>query len=292
MNMFKTLFKIFLILMLLGGAYSAQASLSLKTEKPKVLEIWGQEIHYRLVFKNDANASHDGEAFTRFQEGEKVSYVILNPILLEKEAKNLFDRFQKKENAFIASSTEEMKTLEGELFNLSPQNQNTLNPSLIRRLKKHFEVLAWQKLYQKAVHENKDLNLAKENFVKNFIESRIHTLEHHEAAHLYDSQRASAAELDSPHFRRFTEMNAFYAELRYGENPYDVIAQALTGLLDEFEQKKNIDYSTAKLLSVLHWLRGKPLHKNYSAFEKLSKIGTSDYQELAQKLFQKNRFSS
>ncbi len=280
--------------MLFSGAYSAQASLSLKAEKSKVLEIWGEEIHYRLILKNDVNALHDGEAFTRIQEGEKVSYVILNPILLEKEANTLFDRFQKKENAFIASSAEEMKTLEAQLFNLNLKNQNTLNPTLIRRLKKHFEVLAWQKLYQKAIQENKDLNLAKEYFVKSFIEARIHTLEHHEAAHLYDTQRASAAELNSPDFRRFTEMNAFYAELRYGENPYDVIAQALTGLLDEFEQKKNVDYSTAKLFSVLHWLRGKSFNKNYptSAFEKLSKIATSDYQELAQKLFQKNRFSS
>ncbi len=280
--------------MLFSGAYSAQASLSLKAEKSKVLEIWGQEIHYRLVLKNDVNASHDGEAYTRMQEGEKISYVILNPILLEKEARKLFERFQRNENSFISSSAEEMKTLETQLLNLNLKNQNTLNPTLIRRLKKHFEVLAWQSLYQSSLKEAKEIGFAKELFVQGFIQTRIHTLEHHEAAHLYDTQNAKAEELDSPQFRRFTEMNAFYAELRYGENPYDVIAQALTGLLDEFEQRKNVDYSTAKLLSVLDGMRNHSfLKKSFqSTFERLAKINTADYKKLGQQLFQNNHFSS
>jgi hypothetical protein len=114
---------------------------------------------------------------------------------------------------------------------------------------------AWRGLFQNSLEKTASLKKAEELFVKAFIASRMRTIHFHEAAHIIDCSKTTDRETTK--FKRYSELNAFYTELAYSENPKDVLAQTLVGVLDELKQGKSVDFSIEKLTSLLNYLQNK-----------------------------------
>ena len=269
----------------------------------RTLKIWDREIEYQLLIKKDRGLSHDGEAFTKKVKGQKISYVVLNPAFFEKEAEALFERFRREKNPSanlkslnsqeLARLEEKLLSFQGGIISLSslaPSSKESL-----KKLKTLFEEIAWRTLYKASLAKSGVLQEAKEIFIKDFTTSRLRTIEHHEAAHLYDI--LGSAETKSPEFEKFTEVNAFYAELVHGENPHDSMAQAVSGLIDEMNRGKVVDYSVEKVLSVARFLkdcpqfakRFKPSPLTPCCLEMLAKIKRKDFIRIGTELFRENQ---
>jgi len=244
----------------------------------KSLNIWGSEIYYRLLIKADARLSFDGKAFIQNDQGKKIPYVVLNTAFFEKEASALFQRFRQSRTALASVETtadpELMKFEKSLLKSKNPSRpfSSSLTPSLknsLKSLQTSLEDMAWFQVYKDSVEDSATLEEAKRRFVRQFSARRMKTIEFHEATHLYDMQRSG--NIESPAFKRFTEANAFYAELVYGDNPHDVMAQALAGVLDELNRGKVVDYSVDKVLSVLRFLKQCPRFAELIKSEPFSK---------------------
>jgi hypothetical protein len=276
-----------------GGLSFCHASNSTASPEPlKSLMVWGSDIHYRLLVQTDSRLSFDGKAFIQNVQGRKIPCVVLNTAFFEKEASSLFHRFRQHTTdlASVANITRpELMDFEERLLDsknpLLPSS-SPLTPSLkdsLKKLQTSLEDVAWFQTYQRSLEESSTLEEAERRFVKQFSMQRMKTIEYHEATHLYDMQRSE--DIDSPVFKRFTEANAFYAELVYGDNPHDVMAQALAGLLDELNRGEVVDYSVDKVVSILHFLkecprfaglmRSGPLQK--CCLEMLSKANRNDF---------------
>jgi len=269
----------------------------------RTLKIWDREIEYQFLLKNDANLRHDGEAFTKKLKGQKIAYVVLNPAFFEKEAEGLFERLRQEKNLsvnFKSLNSQELTRLEEKLLGLeggsvSYASLTSSSKESLRKLQNLFEEIAWRGLFKASLANGRSLQEAKEIFSRDFTARRLKTIEHHEVAHLYDI--LNFKDTKSPQFEKFTEVNAFYAELVYGENPQDTMAQAVSGLIDEMSRGKVVDYSVEKVLSVVEFLRDcppfakylKPRHLTPCCLEMLAKIKRKDFIRIGTELFEKNR---
>jgi len=235
-------------------------------DSPKSLIIWNHDISYHLLIENNPRLSFDGKAFIRRVDGRRVPFVTLNIAFLEKEALSLFHRFQSQS---AKASPSPLPVERNAIMALEERLMELRNPSLsslstgtlsiqgaLKKLQDSLENVAWLRTYRMSVKNASTAEEAERNFVKGFMEQRLKTLEYHEVAHIHDI--LTAVETQSKDFERFTEANAFYAELAYGENPHDVMAQALAGLIDEIHQGKTVDHSAEKVVSVLRFLKQCP----------------------------------
>src|SRR5262245_4994188 len=261
-----------------GASLSFCAASPLPLGSVKTLNIWGSEIHYRLLIQTDSHVDFDGRAFIQNDQGRKTPCVVLNNAFFEKEASALFRRFRRHRTDLASVETvthPELMNFEDRLLkskNPSLPSSSLLTPSLKNSLKKlqtSLEDIAWFQTYQRSLENSSTLEEAERQFVEQFSAQRMKTIEYHEATHLYDMQRSE--DIESPAFKRFTEANAFYAELVYGDNPHDVMAQALAGVLDELNRGKVVDYSVDKVLSVLRFLKQCPRFAELIKSEPFSK---------------------
>src|SRR5262249_16796858 len=156
----------------------------------------------------------------------------------EKEAAQLFQRFENPVAARDNTSTEKLEALEKDLSGLTtaeavPTADAPLKAAL-KELQLQLEDLAWHPLYEAALQDAKDKKAAQRRFADQFTQIRLDTIERHEVAHLIDLKENSTP--SDPHFEKYSELNAFYTELAYGARPKDVMAQALSGLIDELNR--------------------------------------------------------
>lgn len=241
----------------------AKAGLPLKIDTSASLSLWNQEIKHVLLIKNDPRLPFDGEAYTKTHKGVEKNFIVLNKAYFEKEAKELFQKFVKIRNAPANKAKHpyyQLSELEREILlahnsTNRPLMLNYKLKSVLRELKESMEMQAWSALFQNSVEKTDSLKKAEEFFIKYFIASRMKTIHFHEAAHIIDCSKTT--DRDSVKFKRYSELNAFYTELAYGENPRDVISQTLVGVLDELKQGKSVDFSIEKLTSLLNYLKNK-----------------------------------
>ncbi|MBL7684913.1 MAG: hypothetical protein JNK65_02630, partial [Deltaproteobacteria bacterium] len=169
--------------------------------------------------------------------------------------------------------------------------------STLKELKGKLEYLAWFKVYEKSVKESVSKEQAQVKFAQQFSQIREKTTEYHEAAHLIDLMKVSVEESKSAEFEKYTELNAFYTELAYSENPYDTMAHAVVGLLDEIDQAKTTDYSIEKVSTLLRFFKECPRFAKFfrpgnrmapCCFEVLAKISSRDFIFAGNELYRKN----
>lgn len=271
------------------------------------LVVWEQPIQYQFIIKNNPRLPFDGEASRKQVSGKEIHFIVLNKAFFHREAKDLFARFEKNYISMGQDllSKEDLRQIETFLMTLkiSPEGSPSLDQKtilLLKHLKENLEYLAWSPLYRISLQENRSQKEAERRFKKEFIQTRLETIEWHEVAHLSDIKGTSDTKGEA--FGRFTELNAFYAELAYGTNPHDVMAQALAGLIDELNQGKNVDFSLEKVATVLKFLKECPrFAKHYSpgqfneggplprsCLEILARLKTSDFIMVARELRQQN----
>jgi hypothetical protein len=253
----------FAFLSFLYSSVTQAASIS-QEGTPRYLKVWDHLVQYQFLIKEDPKAMNDGEAFTKNVKSQTISYVVLNKAFFEKEARGLFKRFTQSESlASFQNSSTERSWIDLEKNILSLKNLNHPIPSLdsatqlsLKNLQSFLEKTAWLEAYHASLKNTSSSQEAEERFVEFFTKTRMNTIEYHEAAHLIDLLQAGDRKKFD--FKRFTELNAFYAELTYGENPHDVMSQAIAGLIDEMGQGKTVDYSIEKVIAVLKFLKECP----------------------------------
>ncbi len=259
------------------------------------LSIWNQAIKYEYSVKQDQTVDYDGEAFVKDQDGRKVNVVIMNKIFFKKEAQNLFRKFKHSDPANIALSEEELNLLEkklslgqsDKLFDFSGRNDLK---SAVKRLQAALEYKAWHGIYQDSLKNNSSSNKAESDFAEKFSQIRMKTIEYHEVSHLADI--SNARKQPRSDFERFTELNAFYTELAYGENPWDVMSQAMTGIVDELTQQKSVDFSIEKVATALQILKNGRSKNNFNNLLQLTQLNQQDYILAGKALHQRSYLSS
>lgn len=229
----------------------------------RYLQVWGRKVEYHFLLQWNSMIHDDGEAFRTTWKGRPANFVVLNRAFFETDARELFrDLYRSKgTEKNLLSNAEFLAGLEKRLFSVqgtSPVSRQTL--SALRALQFSLEQAAWREDYEESWKGASGYKAAEAKFAARFLQVRMKTNEYHEVAHLIDLTESS--DNDSDPFNRYTELNAFYTELAYGENPQDVMVQALSGLLEEIEQGKTLDYSIEKVATVLRFL------KDHSAFVK------------------------
>jgi hypothetical protein len=252
---------------------------------------------YRLVSRESPHVDFDGEAFYRREENRSVPMVVLNRAFFQREAESLFQRFEKDsegESEGIHLTSRDWKTLEERLLRLDPAKYPKFSRSdreSLESLRLALEGRAWRPLFERTREETSSRRERLSRFVEGFTSIRLETIEHHEVSHLLDLSQAS--DPDAPGFNHFTELNAFFTELAYGSNPHDVMAQAMTGLLDELRRGRPVDYSAAKVAAVLRFLRDCPQRGNFPSgrslaepcLERLAKIQKNEWVLVGKSLY-------
>lgn len=259
------------------------------------LSIWNQAIKYEYSVKQDESVDYDGEAFVRNQDGRKVNVVIMNKIFFKKEAQNLFKKFKHSDIENIALSEEELTLLEkklslgqaDQLFGFAGRNDLK---SAAKRLQAAFEYKAWHDIYQDAIKNNSSISKAESEFSEKFSQIRMRTIEYHEVSHLADLSKAKGNIRSD--FEKFTELNAFYTELAYGENPWDVMSQALTGVVDELTQQKSVDFSIEKVASAIKVLKNGRSKVAFNNLLQMIHLNGQDYILAGKNLHQHSYLSS
>ena len=291
----------------LGAQTSWAEAPKLGRPVPRSLVVWEQPVEYQFILKNNPRLPYDGEASRKLVKGQEIPLVVLNKAFFRKEAKDLFQRFEKNSPAMEPNpvSKDRLHLMENHLLTLkSPTgelpklDQETLLS--LKQFKEYLEYLAWSPLYRSSLQETQSRKKALRRFEKAFIQTRLETIEWHEAAHLSDLKGNGVARDKA--FGQFTELNAFFAELVYGTNPHDVIAQALTGLIDEVHQGKNVDFSFQKFVTVVKFLKENPRSAKRNRFdpssekdpwprnglESFARLKTSDYVTVGRELYRQN----
>lgn len=278
------------------------------TQGEKSLQVWGQTVHYNYFLQEDPQVDFDGEVSTEMVNGQQTYRVLINPIFFKKEAMQLFHRFLREdgelEQAGPVVASEVLFHLEKTLLekNHGPAMFRKWNRKTRRELKKlqeGLERLAWYPLFEKCRNGAGSIAQAERDFIREFTQIRIQTIEQHEASHVLDLMKAGERSYE-PGFGRFTELNAFYAELAMGSNPLDVMAQAIAGLIDEIRQKKPVDHSVTKVATVVRFLKNCPRVASRLAggkmprccLEILGEISLQEFRLAAQELYQNNRFAN
>jgi hypothetical protein len=269
-----------------------------KSEGPltKSQRLWDREVEYRLIHQKNSQRESDGEAYFQQEGQQKINYVVLNSAYFTKEAEQIFKRIQDSASDTPKPfySAEALASLERLLLaGVDPQSPTA--PELtghLKDLQHRLEYQAWHGLFQEARANTPSIREAKKYFAGRFTEARLHTIEYHEASHLLDLK--DGVDLNSEAFERFTELNAFYTELAYGSHPHDVMAHALSGLLEEWRQGRTVDYSIPKVAAVLAFLKkcpkwGKaqdPRPFSGPCLELLAQLKQADFIAVAKGLYQ------
>jgi hypothetical protein len=174
------------------------------------------------------------------------------------EARRLFERFTSstKNQSHVSTG---LKTLEAAVRNMNPKQAIPPLPHFIAaltELKERLENMAWLPLYREARAHTQSDEAAWQWFEKRFIARRLKNIEVHEGAHLLDVEHhpndIRQSSKPGRHFNRQTELNAFFAELKYGGMPRDALAHALARMIDELTSQRTIDHSHQKVLAVLN----------------------------------------
>lgn len=271
------------------------------------LKIWDQQVTYQVELKNDPRGFSDGESFQKKSKGYSTYHVVLNRALIRKEAEQLFQQFEAvPKNPFTKNhfNFPEWNRFEQDLLSSQDSRFKVKDPRIkntLQALKEELEYLAWFRVYEKSVKESGSRAEALEKFLQYFSLIRDKTVEYHEVAHLIDLMKVNSQESYSAEFEKYTELNAFYTELAYGENPYDTMAHAVVGLLDEIDQAKLKDYSIEKVSTLLRFLKECPRFAKFFSpshrmaprmtlccFEVLAKITSKDFIFVGSALYRKN----
>jgi len=257
--------------------------------------LWDKKLQYRLIIHPDPKASYDGESFARIKDGAKTLFVILNTAFLEKEGLNLFHRLSEKEKANSVDGAFNLSRLEKKVFLKDSTCRILRNDREVRRmlelLQSRFERDAWEGALWAALLQSSSRKEAEHRFVQYFEAVRKVSLEVHEVAHLIDLEEKG--DDSSPEFDRYSELNAFYSELAYGSNPQDVLAQALSGVIEEMDERKPSDYSSAKVATVLALLEKDPsFHEGFPrsscGWTALTQVKKNAFVEAGRQLYQEN----
>ena len=263
--------------------------------EPKSLFLWNKEIQYQLLLHPDSKATFDGESFARVKEGTTTHFVVLNPAFLEKEGRELFHRLSLQAKNKIFEPSPALVSLEKKVLS---QDSSCKIPRKDRSIRKALEILqssledsAWAPAWLEAVRGSATKKEAEVRFVQHFTKERLATLEVHEVAHLIDLE--DHGDDGSPNYDRFTELNAFFSELAYSSNPKDVMAQALSGLIDEMDEGKATDYSGSKVGQVLSFLNknlsSHPRNQGFSCgWKNLTHLNNPDFAEAGKALYLEN----
>lgn len=297
---FKALFFFNFILSWTFGSFSAFAYENLSSRS---LRIWDKNIDYQLEIKNDPQWPSDGESFKKLIKGRPIYHVVINRAFYQKEAEQLFRQFEQvPKNQFTDKQFDfpEWRHFEKNLLSLresSFKEKKSQVKSTLKALKGKLEYLAWFKVYEKSVKESVSKEEAQRKFTQQFSQIRDKIIEYHEVAHVIDLMKVSVEESHSAEFERYTELNAFYTELAYSENPYDTMAHAVVGLLDEIDQAKTTDYSIEKVSTLLRFLKECPRFAELfrpgnrmalCCFEVLAKINSMDFVFVGNELYRRN----
>lgn len=267
------------------------------------LDLWNQRVSYQYSVVQNNTLSYDGEAYQKIIAGETVNFVVLNSAFFKREAQELLKRFRQNDYSSpekLLNSSENFLRLENKLLALekSPREIPSLDKGILASLKKlkaSLEYLAWHDFYRETLAEASSMKQAEKIFIRRFTESRLKTIEYHEAAHILDLSKADS-KTQTPDFEKFSELNAFYTELVYGDNPLDVMAQAITGLIDEGKRGEMVDFSIVKVATVLKFLNDCPdFPRNFkngplkkSCLEILANLQKSTFQMAGKKLYVQN----
>ncbi len=299
-RLLKVLF--FFTLILSGSVFSVPA-FTYENSSPRYRQIWGQDVAYQLEIKNDPQWPSDGESFKKMVKGRAVYHVVLNRAYYKKEAEQLFRQFEQMPKIQFTDSLfnfPEWKHFEKDLLSIKDAPLKVKNihvKSTLKALKGKLEYLAWFKVYEKSVKESVSKEEAQRKFTQQFSQIRDKIIEYHEVAHVIDLMKVSVEESHSAEFERYTELNAFYTELAYSENPYDTMAHAVVGLLDEIDQAKTTDYSIEKVSTLLRFLKECPRFAELfrpgnrmalCCFEVLAKINSMDFVFVGNELYRRN----
>lgn len=305
-NKWGTLF--FAISLVFGFAATGHAK-SLTNSKnlyeEKTLQIWDQDVQYQYLAKKNPKVDFDGETSFEIVNGQKIFRVVINAVYFEREAKALFRRFLRDKEQSVRVSldvdNEELFQLEKHLSQLDQGKESfaklPFDPRMeLRAVQQTLEKLAWQGLFEDCRKNAKSLKEAERKFVEKFSQDRIATIERHEAAHVLDLKKATKSDTEQEGFARFTELNAFYTELAFGSNPLDVMSQAIAGLVEELDKGKPVDFSVAKVASVISFLKRCPrFASRFSAkkmpkccLEMMGEFTHKDFQLTATELYRKN----
>jgi hypothetical protein len=244
----------------------------------KTLQIWDQDVQYQYLVKKNPNVDFDGETSFEIVNGKKIFRVVINPIYFEREARDLFRRFLRDKEQSVRGSfvdNEELFQLEKQLSAMGQHGkvpaQLSFDPRVeLKMVQQTLEKLAWQGLFEDCRKNAKSIKEAERNFIQKFTQDRILTIERHEAAHVLDL-KAADGNTDQESFARFTELNAFYTELAFGSNPLDVMSQAISGLVEELDKGRPVDFSVEKVATVISFLKKCPRFASRFSAKKMPK---------------------
>lgn len=267
------LFAPFLLLLLTSlkpGTSYAQSVPKAKRTKSRRIHIWNQKLDYQYRIEHNSHVPYDGKAFVEEKQGAFKAHVVLNTAYFAQEARSLFKKLQRSTPTKGPSFP---KNLLGPLQKLSttPSSLNSLPHKTLHQIKawqENLALLSWNKVYQTCRISTDNRRKALLLFIEKFVQSRMRTIEYHEVSHLIDVKNHPNA--PQQHFARRTELNAFYTELAYGENPLDVLAQALSGVLEEAHQGRLVDFSTEKVIQLNQYLEQHVSSKGLESFDQLS----------------------
>lgn len=265
------------------------------------LEIFGKTVDYQLVLKKDPRLTYDGEAYAKEIHGENIYFAVLNQAFFEKEAHLLFQRFANSPTSAASSlPAKSLTSLETELVALRNASEpipmaDATRKAALRDLQVQLERLAWFELYEESLQTAVNNKEAERLFSEQFTRIRLETIERHEVAHLLDLKENLIN--SGAHFEKYSELNAFYAELAYSARPLDVMAQALAGLIDELNRGQVVDQSLTKVATVLEFIKKCPRFAKLfpkgpmakCCLEILAQIQNPDFILVGQQLYHKNQ---
>lgn len=288
---------IFLAFSALNARRAAAHSASETVVKTRQFE--GGQLEYRVEIENKPGARYDGQAFTRSRNGKTSYVVVLNRAFFAKESKEIFRRLQQGHRP--APPPELFQNALADLDSWAAQSRPRSQPegkdfvARLRLVQTYLEDLAWRGAYEACLAKETAAGEAERCFTAAFSASRLATIEEHEVAHLLDL--AAGGDPDSAGFARYTELNAFYAELFRGANPLDTLSQALVGGMEELRRGATVDYSLEKIRRVLTFItssrRFRPLLARASGprccLEVLAQLSPEDFVFTGRELGRQNR---
>lgn len=269
--------------------------------KVKKASLWGHHLTYQFTTIQNPKVAYDGTAYVYTRsDGSRENRVILNTVFFKREAIDIWNDFQA---ASKPGKTSSMKM--SDLFQQLTEVGNRLEKgkklsgkkrkeliSQLESLKEELKYAAWYDTYKRALSRNKTSGEAQKDFIRQFIQIRMKTIEYHELSHLLDEIRWAKSSQSRTTFFSQTEVRAFITELAYGANPQDSLWQVASGVIDEIKRGKNLDSSVSKLKGVLGLARNLSLPASKNSLTGLCHLSRKNSQQMATQLYRRYRQST
>lgn len=286
-NIKNTFFGATLVIMALG-IMIPQADASFQR---KEAVIWGEKLSYVIETVKRNGVDYDGmTSVYKGPDGRPSFRLVLNAANLSREAQQLWEEFRKNPKPSQVKTGPLLPFIE-DLGGMNRKIHDRQSFSLDQRKKMLTELKTLEQgLKYSAWYSVYESSSSRQDFVRQFVQIRLATIEFHELSHLLDEikgerGKTKTASRDMGKFAHQTEVRAYLTEMAYGSNPQDVLWQVVSGVLQETREGKNTDYSIQKLMDTLQAASLLPEFKKVDAYVCLCKISRTHSYFLASRIY-------